>query len=119
MIKGFRVKVTSAELQTHLVARAAYHRGEAAKSEKELPELKATAVRLNATVPATTVSGKGYNYSNAPGTDVESAIEQLEADIKSRLGKALAFDYLSTHLFDEDYDLDESDLIRLEILKTR
>lgn len=50
-------------------------------------------------------------------TDNNDPVGDLEADIKDHRNKSLVFAFFSTHLYEEDYNLDESALIRLEILK--
>lgn len=118
MIEGFKVKVSSSELRTHLKGRSAYHKQRAEDKSAKLPGLKEAMEHLkNATsLPATNVSnmGKGGYHS-----DPDDPVRDLERDIADHRNKSLVFSWFSEHLFEEDYILFESDLIRLEILKGR
>ena len=114
MIKGLRFLSTSEELKNRLVARAKYHDERAAEKEAELPNLRETLGRIKATKPTTSVSNKTMsNYQ----LDPDAPIEELEKDIKNHRNSGASFQYMADHLFSEDYDLEENDLIRLEILR--
>lgn len=114
MIKGLQFRITSKELNEHLVARAGYHRERADSKEAELPQLKETLSKIKNTKPALHISGKSAaNYQMDP----DSPIEELETDIRNHRNSALSFDFMAQHLFEEDYDLNESDFIRLELLR--
>ena len=117
MIEGFKLKVTCAELRKHLVGRAAYHRQRATEKEGELPNLR-TALdnikRQGVTVVTESIASMGKGGYNL---DTEDPIKKLEQDIQDHRNKSLVFFFFSEHLFDEDYTLVESDLVRLEILK--
>ena len=56
-----------------------------------------------------------FSTSNSYHSD--DPVGDLEKDITEHINKALVFEFFSTHLFDDDYTLVESDLQRLEILK--
>lgn len=113
MIKGLRLRISSLELQEGMRERAKYHDQRAQTKSGDLPELRKIMESMKHS-PATAVSNmsKG-NYQ----MDNSNPVEALEADIRGHHQKAIAFRYMADHLFDEDYDLDENDLIRLEILR--
>lgn len=118
MIDGLKIRVTSRELTLHMNDRASYHAGRADVKEGELPAIKDALDKMKAGLDPATVSmmnktGVSSSYNLNPA----DTIEQLERDIRDHRNKALAFRYLACHLFDEDYNLSESDLKRLEILK--
>lgn len=116
MIEGLKFKVTRQELQVHLRARADYHSKRADTKEAEIPKLQQI---LETVAPqkaglAQIVSNKSrqsYNF------DPEDQIENIRLDILSHRNTAAAFAWMADHLFDEDYELQESDLRRLELLK--
>jgi hypothetical protein len=115
MISGLKVRVTCEELKTHCVERAKYHDERAVQKEAELPQLKEIIESIKAGKVAENVarmSGKsGYNFN------AEDPVRDLETDIRDHRNKALVFRWFSEHFFPEDYTLEESDLVRLEILK--
>lgn len=120
MIEGFRLKVTSVELAKHCLSRALYHRRRAEEKSKELPGLKEAIGRIKSAEAAmrpgdVATMSKGSNI----GYRVGDPVGDLERDIRDHSNKALVFDFFSDHLFDEDYDLGEEDLVRLEILRDR
>jgi hypothetical protein len=131
MIEGLKLNVPSTELARLVKERAAYHRGRADLKEKEqLPMLRATLPDLEKAMAV--VQGHGnpqkvaemgkfsnssYNMNENPVDQLKKDIEKLEQDIRNHRNKALVFDFISTHLFDDVYSLTESDLTRLEILK--
>lgn len=112
MIDGFRLKFTSKELASHLTDRAKYHRRRAAEKGDQLPKLKEAMEHIKGSGAATSVA----NMSKG-GYHVEDPVADLERDIRNHENKVLVFDLFAGHLFDEDYDLKEEDLVRLEILK--
>lgn len=116
MIEGFKLKLTSKELKDHCSKRAEYHRKRSKEKADELPRVKEAmevikkgGIEVAATLE--TMSKGGYRL------DTEDVIEKLEGDIKDHSNKALVFDFFAAHLFEEDYTLQETDLVRLEILK--
>lgn len=115
MIEGLKIRVPSAELANHLKARAEYHRGRAATKEAELPALRDAIAKVKSGTQlaenVSQMSKGGYRM------DDSNPVEGLEVDIREHRNKAVVFDYLALHLFDEDYTLQEADLIRLEIVK--
>lgn len=116
MIEGFRLKVTSTELQKHCLERADYHRDRAATKREELPKLREAMDRVKMATQGQPQSlarmTKGsYNH------DPDDAVENLETDIRTHDNKVLLFGFFAGHLFDEDYNLTENDLQRLEILR--
>lgn len=113
MVKGLRIKVSSNELKTALLEKAAYHGTRRDEKQVQLPQLKSILekVRSGAAVSqAQLAKNSTYGFN-------EDAVERLETDIANHNNKAIAFTYLAEHLYDDDYDLDESDLVRLDILK--
>jgi len=117
MVEGFKIKLSPLELCKHLKDRAAYHQSRASEKEAAMPRLREsleTLKKSNVSLPSThsNMSGKSaYNF------DAEDPIDSLEKDIRDHKNKAVVFLFLSDHLFDEEYVLQEADLIRLEILK--
>lgn len=116
MIEGLKIRVTSEELKKHLEDRAAYHEGRAKAKEAEIPDLEAAVQKIKEVggAPPTmaTMVGKGHYQMD----DVDPA-KALRDDVTNHYNKAMVFRYLATHLFTEDYNLQEADLTRLEILK--
>ncbi len=120
MITGFRLRVPCAELVKHCRDRAAYHLGRAEAKNAELPKLREAMEQLKAatiTGLPTSVSRMTKGAAAYQSTDPEDLITNLEGDIRTHQNKSLVFDYFATHLFEEDYDLGEADLQRLEILR--
>ena len=120
MVIGFRLKFTAEELGEHLRARAEYHDGRATLKEGELPALRTVleTIRRGGANPPTVakMGGKGSS-SYSGGVDVGDAIDGIEEQVRDHRNKSLVFKLFAEHLFAEDYDLQEADLIRLEILK--
>jgi hypothetical protein len=114
MIDGFKIKITSSELKKHCQEKSAYHSKRAEEKNQELPTIKDALEKIKTIGPAQSVShmNKG-SYHLDPG----DAVEQLETDIRDHHNKSLVFAFFAEHLFDEDYVLDETALIRLEIIK--
>lgn len=114
-MEGLKFKVSSTELKSHLVDRAAYHRNRAAEKEASLPDLKRTleTVQGNRAMAnmMPSISRSAYNM------DPVEPIKDLERDIQDHRSKASTFLFFAEHLFDEDYILREEDLARLEIIK--
>lgn len=120
IVKGLRYQFTTEQLRAHMVERAKHHEGRASTKETALPELRAAVdiVKKAGNTAAASIAAmskfSNSNYHFDPGKQVE----QLEEDIKDHRNKALVFRTLSDHLVaDATYDLEESELRRLEILK--
>lgn len=115
MIDGLRLRVPSVELVEHCRGRAAYHAGRAdlkrEQLEKMRPLVESLKVDPQAAQHLSNISK--LNYRANP----EDALEALESDIRDHHNKSLFFTFVSGHLFDEDYNLKEDDLVRLEMLK--
>lgn len=113
MIEGFKLKLTSRELQDHCTGRAKYHANRAAEYTHELPKVKESMEALQKHGIATAITqmhGKGGSYDIDP-------VEDMQQKIQDHGNRSLVFEFFSQHLFDEDYNLKEEDLIRLEVLK--
>jgi hypothetical protein len=117
MIEGLKIKVTSGELKEHLTMRAAHHRKRADDKEVELPQLRDALERIKAAPQATNISAMQKLTSNSYHVNPDDTISALENDIRDHRNKALVFDFFAGHLFEEDYVLQENDLIRLEVIK--
>lgn len=117
MIKGLRICLKSSELAEHMRERANYHEERAKVKEEELPAIQESFEKFKALRPATKVSHMNKSGLSNYDFNPEENIENLENDIRNHRNKALAYRYMADHLFTEDYDLDENDLRRLEILK--
>ena len=113
MINGLQLKVTSQELSNHCASRAEYHRKRANEYRTELPKMKDSleALKKQGLTPPT------VSYMNKSGGYDRDPIEDMEDKIREHANKALVFDFFSSHLFPEDYNLNENDLTRLEITK--
>jgi len=112
MIEGFKLKITSAELKKHCNERACYHMDRAADFKKELPKVRESMEALKKNGLAATVSqmSKGGGYEIDP-------VDDMESKIRDHNNKSLVFKFFADHLFQEDYNLKEEDLVRLEVLK--
>lgn len=118
MIEGLKIRVTSGELRTHLLARSVHHRQRADEKEAGIPELKSAleTVTKNSLNPPS-VGAMNKMATSSYHLDPDDAISQVETDIRNHRNSALAFEFFADHLFDEDYTLSEADLRRLEILR--
>lgn len=135
MIEGLKLRIPSSELKEHCLARAQYHRDKADEKEKQLPELDKTATDMEAAiakaVEVTTgamnfapenvarmsKSGASYNFDPAAAVrDVKDAVTSLKTDVRNHRNKALALEFIGNHLFVDDYNLSQQDLVSLEIL---
>jgi len=115
MVEGFKLKVTSAELKEHCEHRAMYHSERAdEKRNKTLPQLREALESVKSTSPSSSIShmNKGTYHM-----DPDDPVKDLERDIRNHENKALVFQFFATHLIDDDYTLQEADLVKLEILK--
>lgn len=114
MIEGLRLRVTSDELRSHMIARAQYHRSRADTKEGELPKLEEALRTISHQPQSALISNMS---KGSYGFDPESQLDSLKADIQSHRNHTAAFEWMAGHLFAEDYNLQESDLKRLQILK--
>jgi len=117
LVPGLRIKMPSAELAKHLTDRADYHQRRKEEKTALLPALQEAADKIKLQAPAAVAQFNKAGMSNSYRFDGDDAIEQLKSDIETHNNKALAFRFLAEHLFEQDYCLDRSDLINLEILK--
>lgn len=130
MIEGLKLNIPSKELAELIKARAEHHRSRADLKEKEqLPMLKATLPDLEKAmavvqghgqvkdIAAKLSSNSSYNMNENPVESLKADIEKLQKDIQNHRNRALVFDFIAAHLFDDVYSLTEADLTRLEILK--
>lgn len=115
MIEGLKLKLETKELQELLMSRVEHHRSRAAKKEAELPALRDAYDRIKAATPENIQQmAKMSNSYHAS----EDPVGDLEKDIKDHKNKAIMFEFFATHLFPaEVYQLAESDLVRLELVK--
>lgn len=114
MIEGLKFNVSPDEIRKHCVARSTYHRRRSSEKGRQLPKLREALELVKASPSPDAIShmNKGGYHLNP-----ESAVENLESDIREHDNKALVFDFFADHVFDDDYTLEENDLQRLEILK--
>lgn len=117
MIKGLRLRMASVELRKHCETRSAHHRTRAEEKTKEIPALKEAMERIKKMGGSITEIAKFSKSMSNYNVDQEDPVEALEKDIHAHIGKSLVFGFFASHLFDEDYDLDENDLRRLELIK--
>ncbi len=113
MVDGFKLRISSHELAEHCTNRAKYHRRRASEKEAELPKLREAITAIKSHAPAVGISNmtKGSSYRS------DDPVGDLEHDINEHKNKAIVFDFFASHLFEEDYTLDEGDLTRLEMLR--
>lgn len=117
MIEGLKLKVPCSELKSHCEQRAEHHAGRADTKEAELPKLREAIDAIKTHAEATTVGQMTKSVITSKAYHMDDPVGDLEKDIADHRNKALVFTFFSTHLFDDDYTLTESDLQRLEILK--
>lgn len=117
MITGLRLRIASSEIKTHCLERAKFHDGRAALKEGELPKLQSALDAIRAVSEPQPQLSHMSKVSSTYHADLGSEIENLERDIRNHKNQAMVFRFFSEHLFDEDYDLQEADLQRLEITK--
>lgn len=115
MIDGFKLKITSRELQDHCVGRSKFHMERAVEYARELPKFKESMEALEKHGIATAIT-KMYGKGGSSSYDIDP-VEDMEKNIQDHGNKSLVFSFFAQHLFDEDYNLKEDDLIRLEVLK--
>lgn len=114
-MEGLKFKVSSQELKSHLVDRAAHHRDKASEKEAIPDDIKKTIEASHGNrsianmVPTLAKSAYHANVSDSSGS--------LQRDIEDHQAKAAAFEFFASHLFDEDYTLREEELIRLELVR--
>lgn len=116
IVHGLLVRITTAELRTHLRARAEYHTGRAAQKEESIPQLQkaADAVRPE---QATRIEDL-YKNSGHSGFGPDQVIRDVTESVRDHRNKALMFLFLADHLFPGAvYCLGTADLIRLEVMK--
>ena len=114
MIDGLKLKVPHSELREHCIGRSKYHQERAELKKAELPKVAEAMDAIKNTGDGNTVitmSKSGYK--------TEDPVQDLKDDIRDHEKKAMVFQYFADHLFEEDYNLGEEDLRRLEILKPR
>jgi len=118
VIDGLRLQIPYQELRQHCLDRAEYHKGRADLKEKELPKLKEA---MEAIKQATLQSPSNLAHMNKMSATYNlnpgDTVEELEKDIREHRNKAEVFIYFANHLFPYDYNLNESDLRRLEIVR--
>lgn len=115
MISGLRLRVTSAELKLHCQFRAQYHKARAEEKRDQLSKMRPLVEALK-TDPLAAVQFSNIQKNNYRANP-EDTLDALEEDIREHHNKYLLFVFYSEHLFEEDYDLKDDDLIRLEMLK--
>jgi predicted nucleic acid-binding Zn-ribbon protein len=118
MIQGFHLKVPHTTLQELLGHRVGYHRRRADEKAKELPKLReaAEAIRRTGVTPDEHTIANINKMSNQYQANLDSQIEALERDIRNHRDKAAALEFYAKHLYQDDYDLCEADLVRLELV---
>ncbi len=115
MIKGLRIRISSGELKEHMLARSAYHKSRADEKETVvLPDVikaREALETIGAAKSVANMSKGGYNF------DPKDQIDDLKQDIENHRNRSFMYEWLANHLFDDEYDLEETDLRRIEILK--
>lgn len=118
MIEGFKLKVGTKELREHCLARSAYHARRGDEKQKELPQLRQTLETFKSSKPSG-LSNMGGKNAAMYDLDPDDAVKEAERDIQTHYNKSLVFSYFAEHLFQDDYILNEHDLVRLEILNNQ
>lgn len=97
MIDGLKLQMSSAELEAHLEERRAHHEERATFYRRQVDALRDGGVRPEA-------------ITNDP-------LSSLEKDMQRHQNKQALMAFMRDHVVpDETYQLDESDLARLEII---
>jgi hypothetical protein len=97
MIEGLKIKVSSAEVKSHLESRANYHGERADWYASQVANLRAGGVHAE-------------DVSHDPVTG-------LEDRTKNHREKAALFTFMAEHVIpDEEYILAEEDLVRIELM---
>ncbi len=117
-VPGLKTRITSAELRSHMQARSAYHAKRRDEKQAQLPQLSDAVEKIKAQQPAQVVAQFNKSGSGNYKFDGDDAVESLKNDIENHNNKSIAFAFLADHLFDQDYCLERTDLLQLEILKT-
>lgn len=120
IVKGLRYHYTTEQLRDHMQKRADYHESRASQKEGALPELKSAVETVKAAGrgAATHVAAMSKFSNSNYNFDAGDQVDALENDIKDHRNKALVFRTLSDHLVpNATYDLEETELRRLEIVK--
>lgn len=103
MIQGIKIQISSKELKTHLNDKVKLHK------EKEA-FYNAQVKNLEKGVEQNVVDESLYNNaSNNP-------VSTLQQSAKKHKQRAEFFQFIADHLVNEDYELTESDLTKLEII---
>lgn len=126
MVTGLRFRFAHQELLTHLNERTEHHNKRAETKQAQLPKLKQMLedIKNNRFNPSEAPDPNDEDlcqtiatYNKSPyAFNSESPVEQLERDIAAHQKKARTFRLLAEHLFEEYYDLAESDLKQLEMV---
>lgn len=113
LVPGMRIRMKSAELAGMLRDRCSYHISRAEAKQREMPGLKAAAdaIRVQSQSNPNVSNSSNYKF------DGDSAVEQLDKDIKDHRNKSRQFSFLAEHLFEDDYCLERSDLVALELIQ--
>ena len=118
LVPGLKLRVPGTELKELLEARAAYHDKRRQEKEALLPELKAAADKVKAHTPEVQVQLAKVSNSRSYQFDGDSAVENLERDIRDHADKAVSFRFMAAHLFaGATYCLDQAELVRIELVK--
>ena len=118
MIEGFKLLITSEELKQHCEARSAYHKKRAEEKEIQLPKLEES-YRLiqNVQNPETIAAFNKMSSPSNSSYNLGDPVTDLKSDIKQHRNNAVLFKFYSEHLHSDDYNLDDSALRRLEMIK--
>ena len=117
-IKGLLFHFSNADLALHMCQRAEHHDERARQKESALPELRKAVETVKASAETKTLARMSKNGGHDYNFAANEQIENLEFDIREHRNKALVFRVLAKHLVPAAiYELDESALRRLEIVK--
>lgn len=117
IVKGLLFHYSTETLAGLLRARAGHHLSRATEKEKALPALREAVETVRATQEAKAVAQMSKT-SNLYQFDAAGQVESLKNDIRDHKNKALVFEEMAKQLVpNATYELGETDLRRLEILK--
>ncbi len=104
MIEGIKLVVSHKELQDHLLRRIEYHHEKVSWYEKQIGGLEA--------------GGLSSSFrENSARNSVEDPVRSLKGKADEHGQKADVFAFIRAHLQEDDYELSEQDLGRLEFIK--
>lgn len=126
IIDGFKIRVSTAEMRTHLQSRVEFHQAEAGRMEtvyvttaekftKESLLLKDVDAGLRPNGMGDYIPRRGGRV----GDEQESALMDIKTKILRHKDRAETYDYFARHLIEGFYDLSPRDADGLELVSAR